>query len=192
MFAFLIAEGFTSAGYTVGHAAGVPLATPKELFGVRAGNALQTLAQTLRNTATCAASAPPERIAKLIDDLSDIEGAAGNLLGVLFELLCAYLVPGRANERSWVGRTPIRKLDGEVKKACILRCSKPLSLLACLARNQVTQDGLLRLTRVFLGDGLEGRQIGRRVRRAGRIASVRLVREPRVQQDALAERRNRR
>jgi hypothetical protein len=39
-----------------------------------------------------AASAPPERIAKLIDDLSDIEGAAGNLRGVLFELLCAYLV----------------------------------------------------------------------------------------------------
>lgn len=92
VFAFLIADGFTSAAYTAGHAAGVSLATPKELFGVRAGNALQTLAQTLRNAAAFAASASPERIAKLIDDLSDIEGSAGNLRGVLFELLCAYLV----------------------------------------------------------------------------------------------------
>lgn len=90
--AFLIADGFTGAAYTAGHAAGVSLATPKELFGARAGNALQTLAQTLRNTAAFAASAPPERIAKMIDDLSDIEGSAGNLRGVLFELLCAYLV----------------------------------------------------------------------------------------------------
>lgn len=90
--AFLIAEGFTSAAYTAGHAAGVSLATPKELFGVRAGNALQTLAQTLRNTAAFAASAGSERIAKLIDDLSEIEGAAGNIRGILFELLCAYLI----------------------------------------------------------------------------------------------------
>lgn len=90
--AFLIAEGFTSEAYTLGHAAGVSLATPKELFGVRAGNALQTLAQTLRNTAAFAASAGAERIAKLIDDLSEIEGAAGNLRGILFELLCAYLI----------------------------------------------------------------------------------------------------
>lgn len=92
VFAFLIAEGFTSEAYTVGHAAGVSLATPKELFGVRAGNALQTLAQTLRNTAAFAATAGAERIAKLVDDLSEIEGAAGNLRGILFELLCAYLV----------------------------------------------------------------------------------------------------
>lgn len=92
VFAFLIADGFTGAAYTAGHAAGVSLATPKELFGLRAGNALQTLAQTLRNTAAFAASAPPERIAKLIDDLSDIKGTAGNLRGVLFELLCAYLI----------------------------------------------------------------------------------------------------
>lgn len=92
VFAFLIADGFTSAAYKAGHAAGVSLATPKELFGVRAGNALQTLAQTLRNTAAFAAKASAERVAKLIDDLSEIEGAAGNLRGVLFELLAAYIV----------------------------------------------------------------------------------------------------
>jgi hypothetical protein len=31
-------------------------------------------------------------MAKLIRDLGDIEWAAGNLRGILFELLCAYLV----------------------------------------------------------------------------------------------------
>jgi hypothetical protein len=90
--AFLVADGFTGGALHAGHAAGVSLATPKELFGERAGRALQTLAQTLNNVAAFAASTTPERLAKLIDDLSDIEGAAGNLRGILFELLAAYLV----------------------------------------------------------------------------------------------------
>lgn len=118
--AFLVADGFTSAAYTTGHAAGVSLATPKDLFGVRAGNALQTLAQTLRNAAAFAATAGPERIAKLIDDLSDIEGAAGNLRGILFELLCAYLVRRDAQSIS-MGVVASDRTTGKVADIDILK-----------------------------------------------------------------------
>lgn len=118
--AFLVADGFTSAAYKTGHAAGVSLATPKDLFGVRAGNALQTLAQTLRNTAAFAATAGPERIAKLIDDLSEIEGAAGNLRGILFELLCAYLVRRDAQNIS-MGVIASDRTTGKVADIDILK-----------------------------------------------------------------------
>jgi hypothetical protein len=86
----LLAEGFTGKALTAGHAAGVVLATPTNLFGQKVGAAIQSLVQTLKNAAAIAA-ANPERLAKLVDELSEIEGAAGNLRGVLFELIAAYL-----------------------------------------------------------------------------------------------------
>ena len=86
----LVAEGFTGKALTAGHAAGVVLATPANLFGQKVGAAIQSLVETLKNAAAIAA-ANPERLAKLVDELSEIEGAAGNLRGVLFELIAAYL-----------------------------------------------------------------------------------------------------
>jgi len=86
----LVAEGFTGKALTAGHAAGVVLATPANLFGQKVGAAIQSLVETLKNAAAVAA-ANPERLAKLVDELSEIEGAAGNLRGVLFELIAAYL-----------------------------------------------------------------------------------------------------
>jgi hypothetical protein len=88
--AILVAPGFTGAALTSGHAAGVVLATPENLFGHKVGAAIQSLVETLKNAAAIATT-NPEKLAKLIDDLSEIEGAAGNLRGVLFELITAYL-----------------------------------------------------------------------------------------------------
>ncbi len=62
------------------------LATPTNLFGQKVGKAIQSLVETLKNAAAIATT-NPERLASLIDDLSEIEGAAGNLRGVLFELI---------------------------------------------------------------------------------------------------------
>lgn len=89
--AILVADGFTSKAFTVGHAAGIVLATPSSLFGQQVGKALQALLKTLNNAAAYASSSPG-RLIRLMDDLSEIEGAAGNLRGILFELLAAYLV----------------------------------------------------------------------------------------------------
>ncbi len=86
----LVAEGFTGAALTAGHAAGIVLATPTNLFGHKVGAALQSLLVTLKNAAAVATT-NPARLASLIDDLSEIEGAALNMRGVLFELISAYL-----------------------------------------------------------------------------------------------------
>lgn len=86
----LIAEGFTGAAIKTGHAAGIMLATPKDLFGRRVGAAMATLMETLKNAAAYAATSP-ERLTSLLDTLIEIEGRAGNLRGIVFELMSGYL-----------------------------------------------------------------------------------------------------
>lgn len=87
----LVAERFSGEALTAGHAAGIMLATPTDLFGSRTGAAITSLVQTLKNAAAYASSSP-DRIARLVQDLADIEGRAGNLRGILFELVAAYLI----------------------------------------------------------------------------------------------------
>lgn len=86
----LIADNFSRAALQAGKSAGVMMATPSNLFGNRIGLALLTLFKTLENAAAIAAS-NPAKLAKLVEDLVEIEGTAGNLRGVLFELIVAYL-----------------------------------------------------------------------------------------------------
>jgi hypothetical protein len=86
----LVAEGFTGAALKAGHAAGVVLATPTNIFGHKVGAAISSLLLTLKNAAAIATT-NPARLASLIDDLSEIEGAAFNMRGILFELISAYL-----------------------------------------------------------------------------------------------------
>jgi hypothetical protein len=86
----LVAESFTGAALKAGHAAGIMMATPKDLFGRRVGAALVTLMETLNNAAAYA-STSPERLTQLLDTLTEIEGRAGNLRGILFELMAGYL-----------------------------------------------------------------------------------------------------
>lgn len=88
---FLVADSFTGPALTAGHKAGISLATPTTMFGRRAGAAIISLVETMKNVAAYASAQSPERIERLIVDLSDIEGRALNLRGVLFELMCGYL-----------------------------------------------------------------------------------------------------
>ena len=86
----LVADAFTGGALRAGHAAGIVLACPANLFGQRVGAAMQTLIATLKNAAAVAAG-NPAKLAMLVEELSEIEGAAGNLRGILFELIAAYL-----------------------------------------------------------------------------------------------------
>lgn len=65
-------------------------ATLTNVFGETAGAALHELVHTLRHAAAIA-SENPGKLVELVDGLSAIEGAAGNLRGVLFELIAAHL-----------------------------------------------------------------------------------------------------
>lgn len=87
----LVADSFTGNAATAAHSAGIILATPSSLFGKRVGSALKTLLSTLNSAARSAASDKPDKILGLLNDLSEIEGRAGNLRGPLFELMAAYL-----------------------------------------------------------------------------------------------------
>ena len=58
------------------------------------------------------------------------------------------------------------------QKIGILGRGKPLAFIPRLACNQVAQNGLARHLRILLYNGLECRQVGRRVRRSNRVARV--------------------
>lgn len=87
----LVADEFTPAALTAGHAAGILMATPRALFGKRVGDSLRSLLTTLNNVAAYASADSPERLIGLVNSLQDIEGRSHNLRGPLFELLAAYL-----------------------------------------------------------------------------------------------------
>lgn len=86
----LVAEGFTGEALSAGHAAGIMMATPSDLFGRRVGAAIASLCEVLKNAAKYASSSP-ERLTTLLDNLFEIEGRSKNLRGVLFELVVGYL-----------------------------------------------------------------------------------------------------
>ncbi|MES3093855.1 hypothetical protein O6027_19835 [Sphingomonas aerolata] len=86
----IVAEEFAGEAIKAGHAAGVMLATPKDLFGHRVGAALTSLCEVLKNAAAYAASSP-KRLTMLLENLMEIEGRNGNLRGVLFELVAGHL-----------------------------------------------------------------------------------------------------
>lgn len=90
MLPLLLAQSFTGAALSAGHAAGIIMATPSTLFGTQVARGLTTLMDTLKNAAAMAA-ANPDRVLELLGSLSEIEGRAGNLRGVLFEFLCGHL-----------------------------------------------------------------------------------------------------
>ncbi len=87
----LLADGYTKEALRAGRAAGVLMATTRNLFGDTIADALNSLIDTLTRAAAVAAT-NPDRVIGLLTDLKAIEGAAGNLRGALFEMIVGYLV----------------------------------------------------------------------------------------------------
>jgi len=87
----LIADRFSREAFRLGRSQGVILATPATLFGRDVAIGLASLLQTLTRAAAVAVKRP-EVVGELFDKLSQIEGAASNLRGALFELLVGHCV----------------------------------------------------------------------------------------------------
>ncbi|WP_202352174.1 hypothetical protein [Mesorhizobium sp. 113-1-2] len=85
----LIADRFTREAFRLGKSRGIIMATPYTLFGKDVAIGLATLLQTLSKAAAIAV-AKPEVMIELFDRLGQIEGAAGNLRGALFEMLVGH------------------------------------------------------------------------------------------------------
>ena len=90
LFPILMAESFTGDALTEGHKIGLMLTTPRNLFGRNVAISLAELLSTLKNAAASAAG-DSERLSKLLDQLSEIEGRAGNMRGIMFELIAAHI-----------------------------------------------------------------------------------------------------
>jgi len=90
LFPVLMARGFTNDAFREGRKVGLMLTTPRNLFGTHVAEALDELLQTLQ-VATKKAAVNEESLYKLLGSLSDIRGRTGNLPGILFELMTAYI-----------------------------------------------------------------------------------------------------
>jgi hypothetical protein len=88
---FLIADGFTAAGFSMAKTKGVLATTTGHLFGEDVAKALRDLISLLTDTGKTA-SVNPEHIERVLSNLTRIEGAANNLRGALFEIVVGSLV----------------------------------------------------------------------------------------------------
>ncbi len=86
----LMAEGFSSKALTAGHAAGLMLTTPKNLFGQAVANSVKGLVQVLKQ-AIDNATVNSDELCRLLGNLLQIEGRANNMRGILFELIASHI-----------------------------------------------------------------------------------------------------
>lgn len=132
----LIANSFTGPALTAGHAAGISLATPTTMFGRRAGAAIASLVETLKNVAAYASADSPTRIERLIIDLADIEGRSPNLRAVLFELMCGYLVRRDAIsiEMGLVAQDPKTRMKAEIDIFKVTHQRESVTCIECKSK----------------------------------------------------------
>ncbi len=107
LFPIIMADEFTTDAFTAGHRNGLMLTTPENLFGRTIARALGGLVETL-NTAATNTAVDFHRLCHLIEKLSEIEGRAGNLRGILFELIVAEIA-----RRKYGGKTAIGIVHAE-------------------------------------------------------------------------------
>ena len=86
----LVGSGFDSSALKYGKSVGVVLASTKSLFGSEVAQGISMLIETLNNAAATAV-ANPQKLVEILNKLSQIEGAKGNLRGTFFELISVYL-----------------------------------------------------------------------------------------------------
>jgi hypothetical protein len=87
----LVAQGYSREAFRLGRSHGIMMATPDLLFGREVAEGLTKLLHTLSKAAAMAVQRP-EVIDELFRSLGQIEGAAGNLRGALFEMLVGHCV----------------------------------------------------------------------------------------------------
>ena len=112
LFPILMAESFTGSALTAGRKVGLMLTTPRNLFGWHVADALTNLVKTLKETAEVA-SVDGDRFYKLLNQLSEIEGRAGNMRGILFELITAYIAKHSIGGRIDCGVLHTHRENGE-------------------------------------------------------------------------------
>ena len=137
--AMLVAERFSKDAFKLGKSSGVIFTTPEILFGKEIADNLRALSATLKNTAAIAAK-NPEKLLKLFNSLSKIEGAAINLRGALFELIVGHLVYKGEGNSIDIG-VKVRNSEGTLAEIDVRRVKgdHQLALYECKGYQPSTQ-----------------------------------------------------
>lgn len=90
----LVADEFTGEAMTAGHRAGIMMASLDSIFGRHASEGFRELMQVMSKMAAFAAS-NPEKVIAIMDRLAGLDGASGNMRGLLFEFITGHLVRKR-------------------------------------------------------------------------------------------------
>jgi hypothetical protein len=101
--AILVADEFAADAWRLGRREGFVITTPERIFGEAVARALATLIRVLTDAGT-AATKDPDVVWELFERLGQIEGAAGNLRGPLFEMIAAHLVHSQDGREIEIGR----------------------------------------------------------------------------------------
>ena len=82
------------------------------------------------------ASSSPQRLLDLVENLSEIEGRAGNLLGILFELLVAYLVRRTASsiDMGIIARHPDTRKPVDMDVVAFSNAGSEITIVECKAK----------------------------------------------------------
>ena len=132
----LLADAYTREALRAGRQSGVVMATTKNLFGDTVATAMNTLIRTLARAAAVAAR-NPDQVIDLLRSLKAIEGSAGNLRGVLFEMIVGYLVRDVEGSSIDIG-VPVRdRATGEQTEIDVRRVKERQEcwFYECKARN---------------------------------------------------------
>ena len=121
LFPILLAERFAGDAMTEGHKIGLMLTTPENLFGSQVAHALADLMRILKNVSAIA-SVSENDLYRLVGRLTEIEGRAGNMRGILFEMITAYIARRKFGGRVELGVHHIHRETGkkaEIDIVCV-------------------------------------------------------------------------
>ncbi len=134
----LVASSFTEDAFALGKTEGYLLTTPRIIFGNDIADAFINLTEMLTNAAAAAIS-NPENILKVLNSLNQIEGAASNLKGPLFEMMAAYLINKHGGYSVDIGKK-VQDDDGnkaEIDVFAVLG-KHSVKVIECKAKNPKT------------------------------------------------------
>jgi hypothetical protein len=120
MMPMLLSDGFTREAFRAGRSHGIIMATPETLFGRDVASGLALLLQTVTKAADVVVERP-EVIPELFGKLGEIEGAAGNLRGALFELIMGHAIHMNEGDPIEIGKIVTNHATGERREIDVLR-----------------------------------------------------------------------
>lgn len=142
----VIAEAFTPEAFNLARSRGIITATPFNLFGREIAEGLSALLQTLERASAIAAE-KPEVVSDLFSRLGQIEGAAVNLRGALFELVVGHVVHQESQGSIDVGKKVSLIGEPAVEVDVYLASSNRVRVIECKGYGPNQQVGERELSR---------------------------------------------